>query len=56
MKLCGYNKMVNFGLRDFRREDFDSLWPAIRPKGWIVDVKSILDPAVLPEHVRYWSL
>jgi ribosomal-protein-alanine N-acetyltransferase len=26
MKLCGYNKMVNFGLRDFRREDFDSLW------------------------------
>jgi [ribosomal protein S18]-alanine N-acetyltransferase len=26
MKLCGYNKLVNFGLRDFRREDFDSLW------------------------------
>jgi len=26
MKLCGYNKLVNFVLRDFRREDFDSLW------------------------------
>jgi len=26
MKLCGYNKLVNFGLRDFRGEDFDSLW------------------------------
>jgi len=26
MKLCGYNKLVNFALREFRREDFDSLW------------------------------
>lgn len=26
MKLRGYNKVVNFVLRDFRREDFDSLW------------------------------
>lgn len=26
MKLCGYNKVVKFGLRDFRREDFDRLW------------------------------
>ncbi len=26
MKVCGYNKLVNFGLRDFRAEDFDSLW------------------------------
>src|ERR1700680_2857088 len=26
MKPCGYNKLVNFGLRDFRGEDFDSLW------------------------------
>jgi ribosomal-protein-alanine N-acetyltransferase len=26
MKLCGYNKLVNFVLRDFRPEDFDNLW------------------------------
>jgi len=26
MRLCGYNKLVNFALRAFRREDFDSLW------------------------------
>jgi ribosomal-protein-alanine N-acetyltransferase len=26
MKPCGYNKLVNFGLRDFRGGDFDSLW------------------------------
>jgi ribosomal-protein-alanine N-acetyltransferase len=26
MKLCGYNKLVNFALREFRGEDFDSLW------------------------------
>lgn len=26
MKRCGYNKLVNFALREFRREDFDSLW------------------------------
>jgi len=26
MKLCGYNKVVNFALRDFRHEDFNSLW------------------------------
>jgi len=26
MKVCGYNKLVNCDLRDFRDEDFDSLW------------------------------
>ena len=26
MKLCGYNNLVNFSLRDFRREDLESLW------------------------------
>jgi ribosomal-protein-alanine N-acetyltransferase len=24
--LCGYNSRVEFGLREFRREDFNSLW------------------------------
>ncbi|MDP9126968.1 MAG: nucleotide sugar dehydrogenase [Pseudomonadota bacterium] len=33
-----------------------SVWGAIRPNGWVVDVKSVLDPKALPEHVRYWSL
>ena len=23
---CGYNGEMEFGLREFRREDFDSLW------------------------------
>jgi [ribosomal protein S18]-alanine N-acetyltransferase len=26
LKACGYNDGVKFALRDFRREDFDSLW------------------------------
>jgi ribosomal-protein-alanine N-acetyltransferase len=26
LKVCGYNDGVEFALRDFRREDFDSLW------------------------------
>jgi ribosomal-protein-alanine N-acetyltransferase len=26
LKACGYNDGVDFSLRDFRREDFDSLW------------------------------
>ena len=26
VKLCGYNKRVEFALREFRREDFESLW------------------------------
>src|SRR3984957_9454354 len=37
-------------------QDLASLWPTIRPKGWIIDVKSILDPSTLPGHLRYWSL
>jgi [ribosomal protein S18]-alanine N-acetyltransferase len=26
VKLCGYNERVEFALREFQREDFDSLW------------------------------
>jgi [ribosomal protein S18]-alanine N-acetyltransferase len=26
VKLCGYNVGVEFGLREFRREDFEALW------------------------------
>lgn len=37
-------------------QDITALWPAIRPKGWLVDVKSVIDAAKLPAHVRYWSL
>ena len=37
-------------------KDLADLWRVIRPRGWVVDVKSALDPAELPRHVRYWSL
>lgn len=36
--------------------DLDSLWSSIRPKGWVIDVKSVLDPKKLPQNLRYWSL
>ena len=26
MRLCGYNVRVEFALREFRRDDFESLW------------------------------
>ncbi len=37
-------------------KDLPDLWNSIRPKGWMVDVKSIIDATQLPSHVRYWSL
>jgi UDP-N-acetyl-D-galactosamine dehydrogenase len=37
-------------------QNLASLWPMMRPKGWVIDVKSVLDPASLPGHLRYWSL
>jgi len=37
-------------------KDLPDLWNSIRPKGWMVDVKSAIDPTTLPSHVRYWSL
>ncbi|MDX2027257.1 MAG: nucleotide sugar dehydrogenase [Alphaproteobacteria bacterium] len=37
-------------------KDIAELWAFVRPKGWLVDVKSVIDPATLPTHMRYWSL
>lgn len=37
-------------------QDLESLWPSIRQKGWVIDVKSVLDATKLPQHLRYWSL
>lgn len=31
-------------------------YAAIRESGWLIDVKSVLDPKSLPKTVRYWSL
>lgn len=36
--------------------DIEKLWPSVRAKGWIVDVKSVIDPKSLPQHLQYWSL
>jgi UDP-N-acetyl-D-galactosamine dehydrogenase len=37
-------------------EDIASLWGALRPNGWVIDVKSALDASLLPAGIRYWSL
>ena len=29
---------------------------ALKPNGWLIDVKSAVDPAKLPATIRYWSL
>lgn len=29
---------------------------ALRPQGWVIDIKSVIDPASLPQGLRYWSL
>jgi UDP-N-acetyl-D-galactosamine dehydrogenase len=37
-------------------DDLAGWWKALRPEGWVIDVKSVVDPAVLPQGLRYWSL
>jgi UDP-N-acetyl-D-galactosamine dehydrogenase len=37
-------------------DDTDSLFAMIKKDGWIIDVKSVLDPRKVPAHIRYWSL
>ena len=37
-------------------KDLAALYSSVRPKGWVVDVKSVIDPANIPGHLRYWSL
>jgi UDP-N-acetyl-D-galactosamine dehydrogenase len=29
---------------------------ALRPQGWVIDIKSVFDPTSLPQGLRYWSL
>lgn len=36
--------------------EIDSFWSAVKPQGLVIDIKSILDPAKLPKHLRYWSV
>ncbi len=37
-------------------DDLPSLWETLRPNGYVIDVKSVLDTATLPKGLRYWSL
>lgn len=37
-------------------QDLKSFWPSISAKGWVIDVKSMIDSATLPQTIRYWSL
>jgi len=37
-------------------EQPEKLFTGLRPGGWIVDVKSVLDPKAIPDGLRYWSL
>lgn len=32
------------------------LWSCLKPKGWVIDIKSVLDTQSLPRGMRYWSL
>ncbi len=37
-------------------QDIAGLLSGLRPKGWVIDIKSVLDPAGLPQGLQYWSL
>jgi len=37
-------------------KDLKSYWPLLNKNGAIIDVKSVLNPAVLPRSLHYWSL
>ena len=37
-------------------DDLAPLFGMIKKGGWMIDVKSVLDPKATPEGVRYWSL
>ena len=37
-------------------KDFKKLWGSLKPKGWVIDIKSVVDAKTLPEGLRYWSL
>lgn len=37
-------------------QDMASLYKCVRPNGWFVDVKSVVEPSSLPQGLHYWSL
>jgi UDP-N-acetyl-D-galactosamine dehydrogenase len=37
-------------------ENLAGWWQSLRPNGWVIDVKSVIDTAALPQGLRYWSL
>jgi UDP-N-acetyl-D-galactosamine dehydrogenase len=37
-------------------EELPGMLAGLRPEGWVIDVKSVIDPASLTPGLRYWSL
>jgi UDP-N-acetyl-D-galactosamine dehydrogenase len=62
LKLCGRADLENLDAlvlavpHRVLMDDLAGLWAGLRPDGYIIDVKSTLDPARLPKGLRYWSL
>ncbi len=37
-------------------DDIKSFYAYVKPEGYFIDVKSVIDPASMPKHLKYWSL
>ncbi|NTU77149.1 MAG: nucleotide sugar dehydrogenase [Alphaproteobacteria bacterium] len=37
-------------------KDIPSLWAMVKPNGFVIDIKSLLNPSDVPANLRYWSL
>jgi UDP-N-acetyl-D-galactosamine dehydrogenase len=42
--------------REFRRRPKSEIFSLLAPGGVLVDIKSMLSPSDVPDHLRYWSL
>ena len=52
----GLDALVLAVPHDCLMQDLPDLWTALRPGGYVADIKSVIDPASLPQGLRYWSL
>jgi UDP-N-acetyl-D-galactosamine dehydrogenase len=41
---------------DSLMQNLTNFWQGIRPDGYVIDIKSVLDTSSLPPQLRYWSL
>ncbi|MBM3269621.1 MAG: nucleotide sugar dehydrogenase [Candidatus Sericytochromatia bacterium] len=48
--------VIAVGHHAYRKQGPEALFGCLKNGGVVIDVKSILEPAVVPSHVRYWSL